>query len=361
MHLVKNFLKFSVIALIFLIFKKSYGIKINIADLSLPKELYFCGEKVPLEDAHVREMLEREFLLSLFDIPQVLLWIKRSKRYFPYIEKKLKEYNLPDDLKYIAIAESSLKIYAYSRSGAVGIWQFIKSTAKKYGLKVNRYIDERYDFYASTEAALKYLKDLYDEFGSWTLAVAAYNCGEKRMEREIDEQQVSDYYKLNLPLETERYIFRILAAKIILENSKKYGYNLDEDQLYSEEKFVEVEIKNKLPIHLRVIAEAANTYFKVIKELNPQILGYYLLPGKHKIRIPFQDKKKFYRNYKRLIKTKLAESEKASIYIVKKGDTLSLIGKKLNVSVRKLRAWNRLKSDIIYPGQILRFYKKVIK
>jgi membrane-bound lytic murein transglycosylase D len=140
--------------------------------------LDFCGEPVPMKAPEVRERLERELLISLGNRPQVILWIKRANRYLPYIEKALKENGMPDDLKYMAIAESALRIHARSVRDATGVWQFMEATGMRYQLKVNDDRDERLSFYAATGAALNYLKDLYALFGSWTLAAAAYNMGE---------------------------------------------------------------------------------------------------------------------------------------------------------------------------------------
>ncbi|MBW2174132.1 MAG: lytic transglycosylase domain-containing protein, partial [Deltaproteobacteria bacterium] len=138
----------------------------------------FCGEQVPLEIQEVRERLEKEVLLSAWNRPQVILWLKRVPRYFPHIEEMLEESKMPDDLKYLPVVESAFLPHARSNKKAVGFWQFMSATGRKYGLVVNRQVDERRNFFASTRAALKYLKELHSIFGSWTLAVAAYNMGE---------------------------------------------------------------------------------------------------------------------------------------------------------------------------------------
>ena len=160
------------------------------------------------------------------------MWLKRGARYFPYITRQLKEAGMPEDLKYLAVAESALLRGVRSPAGAVGAWQFMPFTARRYGLRVDRWIDERRNFGKSTVAALAYLRELHDEFGSWTLAMAAYNCGETRVRKTIEEQGRRNYYELHLPRETMRYIFRIISAKIILQNPKKYGYDLPPERLY---------------------------------------------------------------------------------------------------------------------------------
>ena len=178
-----------------------------------PPSLQLCGEKVPLERLDVWEMMDQSFVLSVYNQEQVILWIKRANRYFPFIEKRLRERKMPDDIKYVAVVESSLRTYAVSSAKATGPWQFMEKTAKRYGLRVDSTIDERLNFEKATEAALNYLDELHRLFGNWGLAIAAYNCGEDRVAKSIEMQGVSNYYDADLPLETERYIFRILAAK----------------------------------------------------------------------------------------------------------------------------------------------------
>ncbi|MEW6613883.1 MAG: transglycosylase SLT domain-containing protein [Thermodesulfobacteriota bacterium] len=263
------------------------------------KKLTLCNETVPLDNQSVWEMLDREFVVSVGNIPQVVMWLKRSKRYFPYIEARLTKKGLPEDLKYLAVIESSLIKYSYSAKGAAGSWQFVDGTAKRYNLRVNEWFDDRLNFSKSTDAAIDYLSYLYETFDSWALAFAAYNCGENRIKKEIREQGVNNYYKLNLPLETERFVFRILAAKIILSNPENYGFDLDEDEYYNPTEFDEVWVDIPFNVHIRVIAEAANSFFKEIKELNPEIRGYYLPPGKHLIRIPKGNSGLFTENFKR--------------------------------------------------------------
>ena len=183
-----------------------------------PSAILLCGEKVPLERQDVWEMMDQAFVLSVYNQEQVILWIKRANRYFPHIEKRLRERNLPDDLKYVAVVESSLRTYAVSSAKATGPWQFMEKTAKRYGLRVDSAIDERLNFEKATESALNYLADLHRQFGNWGLAMAAYNCGEDRVAKSLEMQQAAGYYDLDLPQETERYIFRILSAKVILAN-----------------------------------------------------------------------------------------------------------------------------------------------
>ena len=307
--------------------------------LKIKEPLTFCNESVPLKEADVKERLERELLLSLDDNAEVILWLKRANRYFPDIEKALRDSSLPDDLKYIVVAESALKPLVTSSKGAVGFWQFVEGTGNRYGMKINDHIDERRNVFIATDAAIKYFKDLYALLDSWTLAAAAYNMGEEGLRAEMLLQKENNYYRLYLNEETQRYIFRILAAKIILSNPKKYGFALAEEDLYKPIQFdrVEIEVDNPLPIS--VLAQAANTYFRVIKTLNPQLKNYYLYAGKYTISIPKGASDGFYQRYENLLKQWHDDKTKA-VYTVKKGENLSTIARHFNVPVKAILIWS---------------------
>ena len=270
-----------------------------------PRSLVFCGEKVPLERDDIWERLDREFLLSLGKEAQVILWLKRSRRYFPYIEERLKHYNLPEDIKYVAVAESDFYPNSLSPKGAAGFWQFIDETGRRYGLKNRDRIDERYSFPKSTDAAFEYLKFLHEQFGKWTLAIAAYNCGEERVSQEIEEQGVRDYFDLDLPQETEEYLFRIFAIKIILSNPVQYGFELPASEYYRPQDIKEVTFYLPKPLHIKVIADAAQTTFKTIRDLNPELRGHYLPDGSYTLFIPGKNSDKFLSR----LKTKLEETQ----------------------------------------------------
>ena len=320
--------------------------------------LTFCSEPVPLDDPAIRERFEKELLLILWNRPQAILWIKRSTRFFPFIEKALKKNNLPDDLKYLAVAESALRPHAQSGKGAVGYWQFIKSTGRKYGLRIDRDIDERRSLSASTKAAMAYFKALYDMFGSWTLSAAAFNMGEQGLQAEILIQQIDDYYHLYLPLETQRYIFRILAIKLILENPQAYGFAITPRDLYPPPATDSVSISSTEQIPLQIVARAAKSSFKTIKDLNPQIRGHYLVAGTHTLLIPKGSARGFKRRLEKRIK-KLAGQNKNRIYIVRKGDTLTNIARQFNVPLPALLIWNRLNyRKPIHPGDRLIIHPK---
>jgi LysM repeat protein len=318
--------------------------------------LSFCNEPTPLADPSIRERFEKELLLILWNRPQVILWIKRSARYFPYIEKILKENGLPDDFKYMAVAESALRPHARSGKSAVGFWQFIKSTGKKYGLRIDKKIDERRSLFAATRAATQYLRDLHDMFGSWTLSAAAYNMGEQGLASEILIQQTDDYYHLYLPLETQRYLFRILAIKLILEDPAAYGFAVTETDLYPPIVADPVSISRGEETPVQLLAITANTSFKTIKDLNPQIRGHYLVSGTHTLLIPRDAAGGFARRLEKQA-VKPASNNQRRVYIVRKGDTLTRIAKQFNVPLPVLLIWNRLNyRKPIHPGDRLMIY-----
>jgi hypothetical protein len=338
----------------------SYGQSLNpagfpslVSSLRVQGPLDFCGESVPLEIQEIRERLEKEFLLSLWDRPQVILWLKRSHRYFPHIEKMLKDSGMPQDLKFVAIAESALRPHAGSKKGAIGFWQFMKDTGRRNGLMINEYIDERRNLFASTEAAIRYFRNLHESLGSWTLAAAAYNLGEEGLKAEILEQETDNYYHLYLPLETQRFVFRILSVKLILSDPESYGFRLSEEDYYPPLEFDRVRIDSSQETPIRIVAAAAKTHFKAIKDLNPEIRGHYLAKGSQVLLIPRGSSKGFQDRYRQLVKEWLA-SRKERTYLVKKGDNLSSIADQFNVPLAALIIWNRLDLNApIHPGDRL--------
>jgi hypothetical protein len=321
--------------------------------LKLKAPVRLCGETVPVDDPQVMERFEKEMLISLGNRPQVILWLKRTTRYFPYIEKVLGKHGLPDDLKYLAVAESALRIHAGSPKGAMGIWQLMPQTARKYGLTVNDRFDQRRNVYLSTPAAAAYLADLHEQFGSWSLTLAAYNMGAEGLEAEILEQGTSDYYRLYLPLETQRFVLRILAIKRIIEAPRKHGFFLTADDYYPPETFATVKIDAFTDLPLRLIAGAAHTDFKTIKDLNPEVRGHYLAPGARSVNIPEDGKAGFQTRLATLVKAD-AKIRNQRIYVVRPGDSLSGIAQKFNVPLAALLIWNRIGiHKVIHPGQRL--------
>jgi membrane-bound lytic murein transglycosylase D len=268
-----------------------------VTSFKLPADVFLCGERVPVEDRRIWENLDREFLLALNSEAQVILWMKRARRYFPTIEKRLKEMGLPEDLKYVTITESSLRPLAVSSSGAAGIWQFIPSTGEKYGMRKNKGLDERFDFLKATEGALAYLKSLYGEFGSWSLAMAAYNAGENRIRKEAEFQKTADYYRLQLPVETERYVYKIAVAKIILSGPERYGFRLEESEFYDPLRLERIQIELNQPLPLTEAAKAVGIYYKEIKEMNPHLSEENVPAGVHYLHLPLGTSERFWTFY----------------------------------------------------------------
>ena len=324
-----------------------------VSSIRVKPPLDFCGEPAPLDSMDARERLERELLLMLWDRDQTIMWIKRANRYMSYIQTVLKDQRLPDDLIYIPVIESSLRALAGSPKGAMGYWQFIKDTGERYGLTITEELDERRNMAASTRSALAYLKKLHGDFGSWTLAAAAYNMGEAGLKNEILLQDTNDFYDLYLYQETQRYVFRILAAKLILSDPEKYGFKLTPEDLYPPVEFdrVQLELSQRTPV--LSIARAAQTSFKAIRDLNPEIRGYYLPKGVLTLSIPRGTSAGFQERLARQIPS-LASAGSETVYMVKKGDSLSEIAERLNISVQSLMIWNHLSlNQPIRPGDRL--------
>ena len=237
---------------------KTYKIKA----LKLPKNLNLAGERVPIEKADIRERMDRELLVNTYWQSNGLLLLKRANKYFPVLEPLLKKHGIPDDFKFLALAESAF-IDETSSAGAAGMWHFLKSTGKEYGLEINKNVDERYHIEKSTKVAAAYLKKAKKRLGSWTLAAAAYNAGNAGVARRLKAQQVSNYYDAILPDETERYVFRIIALKEIISNPKKYGFVFDQEDLYTLSKTRTV----KVDTAITNIASFAKGYGLNYKEL----------------------------------------------------------------------------------------------
>ena len=234
----------------------------SIKALKIPSDLTFAGEKVPTELYDIKERMDRELLVNTYWQSNGLLLIKKAHKYFPLIEPMLKKYGIPDDFKYLAVAESGLENNS-SPAGAAGFWQFLKSSAKEYGLEVNQNVYERYNLEKATRIAAEYLKKSKERFGTWTLAAAAYNAGNARIARNLKRQQVDNYYDLLLNNETARYVFRIVALKEVLSYPKKYGFEFDEEDLYKLPNTQIVEVDTVI----RNIASFAKTFNTNYKEL----------------------------------------------------------------------------------------------
>lgn len=330
-----------------------------ISCLQIDEPLDFCGEKIPLDNPEIREGLEKEILLTVWNRPQVILWLKRSGRHFPHVEQMLKKHAMPDDLKYVAVVESALRPHVRSSKGALGFWQFIKPTGRRYGLAINSDIDERRNIFASTEAAIKYFQKLYTDFESWTLAAAAYNMGEDGLKRRMAAQKTEDYYNTYLYLETQRYILKIIAVKMIFTDPEKYGFYLSDSDFYKPREFDRVVVNCPVETPIIVVAEAAGAYFKEIKNLNPEIRGHSLARGTHSVSVPKGAAKGFPKRYQERYKNwagkkQPAKQGKRIVYVVKKGDSLSAIAERHRVSLSSLLRWNKRNiKRPIYPGEKL--------
>lgn len=319
----------------------------------LPTSLFLCGEAVPLERRHVREMLDREITIAAWDRAQVFMWLKRSGRFFPHIERRLAEEGLPDDLKYLAVAESALIPYIRSPRGAMGHWQFMPGTARQIGLRKDRRIDERQDFESATEAAIRYLKQLYKTFQCWSLTMAAYNCGGSRLKNEMKLQRTDTFYQMNLPRETERYVFRIAAIKLILENPARYGYRIPPDRVYQPIPCDRVEVHIPAMVPITDVAEALGTDFKTLKELNPHILGDYMASGRYAVQVPPGQGRRLSAVLKTLAR-KVAATGGAitgETYLVQPGDTLIHISRRSGVPVSTIQELNGIQGSLIRVGQ----------
>ncbi|MDT7832086.1 lytic transglycosylase domain-containing protein [Flavobacteriaceae bacterium S356] len=273
-----RFLSFSVTAIIALFFinavyKSDVGPQRNTAEsykikaLKIPDGISFAGEKIPVERFDIRERMDRELLVNTYWQSNGLLLLKRAHKYFPIIEPLLKKYGVPDDFKYLAVAESGLQNNS-SPAGASGFWHFLKHSAREYGLEVNRNVDERYHLEKATKIAADYLKKSKKRFGNWTLAAAAYNAGNARIAKRLEVQQVTDYYDLLLNSETSRYVFRIVALKEIMSNPKHYGFEFEQEDLYTLPKTRIVKVDTVIH-NIASFAKKFGTNYKELKLHNP--------------------------------------------------------------------------------------------
>ena len=233
----------------------------------IPENLAFCNEKVPLQYFDVFESLEREMIVNTYFHSQTLLNLKKATRYFPVIEPILKANHIPDDFKYLTVAESGLS-HVVSPAGARGFWQLLESTAKDYGLEVTDEVDDRYNLEEATEAACGYLNDSYAIYKNWTMVAATYNAGRKGIDNQIERQGEANYYDLLLNEETARYVYRILAIKLVLENPEQYGFGLSDSEKYKPIPFHEIKINSSIE-DISIFAKDHGTNYKMLKFLNP--------------------------------------------------------------------------------------------
>ena len=247
-----------------------------------------AGEEVPMNNFDAVERLDREIVGNTYLHGSTILNLKLAARYFPYFEKTLAENNVPDDMKYLAVIESNLR-NVISPAGAKGLWQFMEATGKAYDLEINKEVDERYHVEKSTLAFCRHIKDLKNALGSWTLASAAYNAGQGRINTEQKNQRANNFYELSLVDETSRYPFRIIALKEIMKDPKKYGFSLDEDNLYAPiNNYSIVEVNGKVD-NWGDFAIKYGTNYRMLKVYNPWIINHFLTnpAGKtYQVKIP---------------------------------------------------------------------------
>ena len=257
----------------------------------IPDSIKFAGEEVPLEFFDVKESLDREIQVNTYFHSQTILYLKRANRFFPEIERILKEENIPDDFKYLPVAESGLT-NSVSPSKAAGFWQFLPKTAEEYGLEINDEIDERFNIERSTRAACVYLKETYQEFGSWTMAAAAYNVGKNALRKIIDNQKQNTYYNLFLNEETSRYVFRIIAIKLVMTNPENYGFSISQSDLYPSYCYNEIKIDTTIN-DLVQFAISQGINYKLLVMFNPWIKSKSLTLKKERnffqLKIPCKD------------------------------------------------------------------------
>lgn len=242
--------------------------------LHVPDEVVFAGERMQLDEADLRERMDKELLVNTYWQSNTILMIKRAHKFFPQIEKILKEEGVPDDFKYLALIESGLENVT-SSAGAKGFWQIMRATGRELGLEVNSNVDERYHVELATRTACTYLKKAKERLGSWTLAAASYNRGMAGIQRLLSKQQVDNYYDLLLGTETKRYMFRILAVKAIVESPDRYGFFIDEAQMYTPLEYRTVEVDTAIG-NIARFSKQMGVNYKTMKLYNPWLLQNHL-------------------------------------------------------------------------------------
>jgi len=329
---------------------------------SFPDHMEFAGEKLPLEDFEVKERLDKEILVNTYWQSNTFLMLKKANRFFPQIEVLLKANGVPDDFKYLALAESGLS-NVVSPAGASGFWQFMDETGKKYGLEINDEVDERYDLDKSTLAACRYLKDSYASLKNWTLVAASYNMGLGGIKRQMENQSVDSYYDLYLNTETSRYLLRIMAIKQICQHPVQYGYSVKKEDLYAPLAVDKVPVDSAIS-SWPLFALQQGTNYKMIRTLNPWIRASSM-KNKHKntyyVSLPKnRGGKKSDDQRKRLEEKSGGKVSGDSVFYhtVKSGETISVISSKYKVKVQQIVDWNGLPSTNVTIGQKLKIIKE---
>lgn len=254
----------------------------------IPAAYTLCGDKIDLDRVDMYERFDRELTSMIYTHGTTLLMLKRANKLFPRMAPILRANGVPDDLLYLACVESSLNTRALSGAKAGGIWQFMPATAKQYGLEVNDEVDERYNIELATDAACRFLKKYKAQYGDWASAMAAYNAGPSRISGELDAQAGEDAFDLYLNEETSRYVFRVMATKVIFENPRNFGFHLNADQLYMPTECRTVEVSGPVESWPQWAADHGISYAQLRNE-NPWIRSKKLTnkAGKtYKVRVP---------------------------------------------------------------------------
>ncbi|MEO5644228.1 MAG: transglycosylase SLT domain-containing protein [Bacteroidia bacterium] len=249
--------------------------------VTIPKDLNFCGEKVPFENYRVKRALEKAFYNKAFFQPSTLILHKKAARWFPLIESILKKNGVPEDFKYVAILESGLT-NSNAQSGSGGLWGIMPPVGRDYGLQVDAQVDERFNIEKATEAACRIFKDGYKKYKNYTLAAAAYDFGPGALDRQIDRQGTSNYYELDLNDETGMYIYRLLAFKEIISRPEAYGYKLSKRELFGPIPTNAIKVDSSIS-DLSRFAVTQGSDILAIKTLNPWLLQNSLQNPDHKM------------------------------------------------------------------------------
>ena len=258
----------------------------------VPEFVMFCGKKIDLTRFDRHERMDRELLAFTYMHSTSIQTIKRANRYFPIVEPILKKHGIPDDFKYLMAIESNCSPLARSHAGASGLWQFMQTTGREYGLEVNKNVDERYHVEKATRAACKYLKDAYAKYNDWVAVAAAYNAGQARIASQLNQQGVDDMLDLYLVEETSRYVYRIIAAKIMFSDPTKFGFYLRATDLYMPIPYKEVEVTTGI-LNLASWAKEQGTTYALLKNLNPWLRDTSLQNVSKRtyiLRIPIKEK-----------------------------------------------------------------------
>ncbi len=291
-----NFRRTVFFLLIFLAFSISEAFCVqDVESFTIPSKVSFAGQIISLERYDMRERFDREQIVIAYNHSNSLLQLKRANRYFPIIEPILKRNGIPVDFKYLAVIESNLDSRALSGAGAAGIWQLMPKTAEQFGLVVNDEIDERYNIEKATDAVCVYLKSAFSKYKNWTTVAASYNAGMGRISDEQAKQQVNESFDMLLSSESSRYVFRILAMKVFLENPKIYGYHLTRDDFYHTIAYNEVKVNTTVDDWATWAAQYGITYSQ-LKDFNTWLRDRKLTNADKKeyiIRIPKKEDLKY--------------------------------------------------------------------